>query len=280
MRSGGGLSTNRRVNVIIARDGEEIGDYPREQIANLVRSGKIQPTDIYWHEGMEAWGTVADMLGLSTVRPDGGPILEPAVSSPAAPAEPALEPPPHAQDWVKIGAGVAVATLAVIGFAAFLIKPDATSLDAGTPTMGGAPVSPPLTDTEVRDKAAAQLRARIEALPSAAAPPLNTFYYDFNVDMKKMLSSRTPWVATMRGRENLINPETNETISRTEFLITAEYTDGEWRYDGYHGFVTNVTDGATTEEVRDRNSAMIPTVVGMLGLKTTDEPNARISLTN
>ena len=64
------------VNVFIARDGVEIGEYSRESIANLVRSGDIQPTDHYWHEGMESWALISEMLGLRAIRPYGQPIAK------------------------------------------------------------------------------------------------------------------------------------------------------------------------------------------------------------
>jgi hypothetical protein len=49
------------VNVFIARDGVEIGECWYDEVAQLTRAGEIRLTDHYWHEGMDAWGVVADL---------------------------------------------------------------------------------------------------------------------------------------------------------------------------------------------------------------------------
>jgi hypothetical protein len=44
--------------VCIARDGQEIGQHPKEAIPQLVASGEVLPTDHYWHQGMREWAVV------------------------------------------------------------------------------------------------------------------------------------------------------------------------------------------------------------------------------
>jgi hypothetical protein len=50
------------VNFFIAREGEEIGDWPRAELNRLARAGELRPTDYYWTEGMENWRQLSDLL--------------------------------------------------------------------------------------------------------------------------------------------------------------------------------------------------------------------------
>lgn len=49
--------------VSVARDGAEIGEYPREELDEMARRGQLQPTDLCWFEGMENWLLLEDFLG-------------------------------------------------------------------------------------------------------------------------------------------------------------------------------------------------------------------------
>jgi len=42
-----------------SRDGEKIGEYAEELVPTLLKLGAILSTDFYWHEGMDAWESVA-----------------------------------------------------------------------------------------------------------------------------------------------------------------------------------------------------------------------------
>ncbi|HMJ05196.1 MAG TPA: DUF4339 domain-containing protein [Chthoniobacterales bacterium] len=237
------------MNVFIARDGTVIGEYPRAELSERARAGELEMEDHYWHEGMDDWLLLPELLG-----PD-------AWKAP-------LPPPPPANPMLILG-GIGAALLA-IGLIAFLfIKPD-RSVERSAPMSAGA-VSSPLGATaahELRDKAAADLRQKIERLPARATPPLNTFYYDVRVNMNKTLSLEIPWSATIRGGENLVDPKTDETVRRTAFTLEADYKNGVWVYKRYRATASNMTEATTTDIEDDENSPTPPSIVGMLGLKT------------
>ncbi len=50
------------VNIRIARDGVEIGECDRADLEQLAREGQVLRTDHYWHEGMEDWQLLSDLL--------------------------------------------------------------------------------------------------------------------------------------------------------------------------------------------------------------------------
>jgi hypothetical protein len=110
-----------------------------------------------------------------------------------------------------------------------------------TRTLGGSP-TPAVDALAVREKALADLRQRLERLPEQPAPPVNTYYYDFVIEMNETFAPRSPWNVVIRGRENVLKPDSEETLSKTEFILTADYTDGEWVYRAYTGTTLNMQD--------------------------------------
>jgi hypothetical protein len=119
----------------------------------------------------------------------------------------------------------------------------------------------------IRDKATAELKEKIARLPSKASPPQQNFFYDINVNMQKSLSEHVPWWAVIRGGENVINPETQQTILRTDFILTVEYRDGEWTFKHYRASASDMVKEETKEIEEDEKTPMPPSIVGMLGLK-------------
>ncbi len=85
--------------------------------------------------------------------------------------------------------------------------------------------------------------------------------------MQKSLASKTPWMAVIRGDENVIDPATEKTIRRTQFTLTADYHAGAWTYRRYQAFVSDLATFATTEIEDDEDAPTPPSIVGMLGLK-------------
>lgn len=217
----------------------------------MAQAGTLEREDHYWREGMEDWLPLPDLLGVEAWEP---PV----------PPQPPLSP-----FAILGGFAAAVAVLAVVAF--LFIRPESPPenhppMRANTP--GPDRPGAGLAANELRDKAAADLRQKIERLPAQATPPLNTFYYDVRVNMNKTLSAEAPWSATMVGGENVVDPATQSTIRRTSFTLKTDYENGVWVYKQYRATVSNLDRGTTLEIEDDESSAAPPSIVGMLGLKT------------
>lgn len=78
--------------VYLARNGQQLGPYTREQLAAMAAAGEIQPGDMAWHGGMAEWASADSVLrGLGIAAPASPPVppraesLAPPLSG-AAPA--------------------------------------------------------------------------------------------------------------------------------------------------------------------------------------------------
>lgn len=237
------------MQIYIARDGAEIGEYPREKVAELARAGQLLPNDYYWHEGMVDWLFLSDLLG-----PDGWKPLPPT---------------PFYQHRFAIPAAICAAFLIAGLIGIFLInsgKPEGVTKVASL--RPASPVTPSQqSDAEVRDKAAADLDQKIERLPGSATPPWNTSFYDITINMQKSLAHHTPWTAIVRGSENIVDPTTEQTTKRTQFTLITDYHEGAWTFRHYRATATDLTNSAITEIEDDENAPTPPSIVGMLGLK-------------
>ena len=47
------------MNIKFGRDGQEVGEYPEEAVPALLQSKVLRPTDMFWHEGLPEWTSVA-----------------------------------------------------------------------------------------------------------------------------------------------------------------------------------------------------------------------------
>lgn len=247
--------------VFVAREGEEIGDFAADELIPLARTGKLQRSDHYWHEGMEGW-LVLDTL----VAPEAWDPLPPGESDAAEPHE---RPPLDKATLVR-AAGFALAVLAAVGIAVYLIFRDPAASDVAAASSLAKPTPAPIDTANadvIRDRAVADLKQKIERLPSRAEPPLNTFYYDVVVNVQKTFVPAVPWTAVIRGGENVVDPQTQQTISRTEFVLSAEYRDNSWIYKRYQASTSNLADATSTSVDEDANSPAPPSLVGVLGLK-------------
>ena len=159
------------MQIYIAREGVEIGEWPREQVNELARAGELQPSDHYWHEGMVDWLTLGELLGPEDWKP--------------------LPPVPFYRHRlavpVAIGGGLVLAAIIAISLI------NSGSRESGKTSLGSPSDVPPAGSAlGLRDKAAADLRQRIEQLPARAAPPVNAFYYDVTVNMRKSFATALP----------------------------------------------------------------------------------------
>ena len=53
--------------IAFARRGQEIGQFPEDEVPALVASGQILPSDDYRHEGMDEWRKVGDRWPVAEV---------------------------------------------------------------------------------------------------------------------------------------------------------------------------------------------------------------------
>ena len=273
------------MNVFIARGTADIGRFPREQLPELARKGVIRRTDTYWHKGMDGWEPISDLLGPSVWEPGNEiPVLDPIPeraeqsrepspggSAPGSAQESSDTPPRRGAAWGKVAAISLAVLIGLVALGYLLIKPDTELMEPVTAkrSLGGSP-TPAADALAVREKALADLRQRLERLPEQPAPPLNTYYYDFKIEMNETFQARTPWTVVIRGHENVLKPDSEETLSKTEFVLTADYTDGEWVYKTYRGTTLNMDDKTSSVIQHDAMRLAPPVLVGILGLKTAD----------
>ena len=292
------------LTVYIARNGAEIGECRRGDVAALVAEGELLKTDHYWHAGMENWQQLEQLL--ASERPK-APALEvtqrmqiappPEATDDAQTARPdvaratsfaalltrardALRPAPQAKRSLIIAGAICggFVVAAVIAILVIRLGHDSTPVRAKTATAAGAPtpIVEPDEVRKLRDKAAADLRGRLESLPSKPAPPLYTFYYDIRVNMRRALSPGAQFAAQVRGSENVVAPESEQTIRRTEFTLLTEYRDGQWTFKHYKASTRHLDHPADSEDEHDERTPTPPPLVSMLGLKIEPpDPDAR-----
>ena len=271
------------MKVFIARGTEDVGSFPEEQLPQLARSGKIKRTDTYWHDGMDTWEPVSELLGRSVWEPGGGgEVARPDVKVAARPSDDlwdAARPPEKSRstprstplDWRIIGGAAAGLVIAVIVLGLFVIKPDAEPIEpVGTLRPAGSAPAPRGNTSVVRDKLADELQQRVDRLPKTPAPPLNTYYFDVSIDVTATGAMRAPYAATINGRENVVDPETGTTISQTEFAVTTDFAAGEWVYKTYRATTLDSEGRITSMILHDSNRLAPPVLIAMLGLKTAD----------
>src|SRR5688572_9500111 len=91
--------TLKRMQYLIARDGQQLGQFSEEEIRSGLFEGRYHPTDSAWTEGVEDWCTLADIMGQAVTR----------VSKPRPVADTSIRPSP-----TKV-TGIAIAALVLLG---------------------------------------------------------------------------------------------------------------------------------------------------------------------
>ncbi len=78
------------MQIHIGRNGQQLGIFTAEQVRSGLVSGKFQPADIAWHEGLGDWRTLESLAVLRPApapAPDAPPDSAPAFTLPAAAAK-------------------------------------------------------------------------------------------------------------------------------------------------------------------------------------------------
>lgn len=57
------------MNIHITRDGQEYGPYGLEETRNLFQAGQLLASDLAWHDGLEGWTTLGELLAVSGGTP-------------------------------------------------------------------------------------------------------------------------------------------------------------------------------------------------------------------
>ena len=275
------------MNVFIARDGAEIGEYPRAQLEDAARVGRLRPSDYYWYEGMETWLLLGDLLSEEAWKPK---KLNPKPKFRKDAEEVVTAPIPTTArvrlffetfpdqlvamrtQFMWLGGILLVFFLTGL-VAVVLINTSRANRPVVPPTLDFAKAaeSTPVDPVVSRDQAAADLRQRIERLPDKPTPPRYTFYYDISVNMRRSFADGTTWIAIVRGGENVVDPQTQTTNMHTDFVLNAEYRDGEWLFQHYRASVSDMVKQITTEIDDDQKAPAPPSIVGELGLKIRAE---------
>ncbi|MDQ6622183.1 MAG: DUF4339 domain-containing protein [Verrucomicrobiota bacterium] len=229
----------------IARDGVELGIFWRDEIGRRAREGEFRPTDFYWHDGMANWVRLDELLG-----------PEPWQTPPAAPT---------LKSRLILAGAIAGGFLFAVLVAIIVINSGSGN---SAPRVAKISATRDAAQEEaLKQKAANELRAKIERLPAQPGPPLFIFFYDVAVNMRPSLSPGAIWDATVRGSENVVDEKNGQTLRRTEFVLITDYRDGEWTFQHYQASTRNLVEAGQTEEEADPRTMTPPTLVTLLGLK-------------
>ncbi len=126
------------MQIHVARNGEEVGQYSVEEINRKLADGSLLPTDLAWYEGAANWGPLAAVPGVNmpgAPAASAGPIHPPPSPSgfSAVPAQPA--PINHAISrtasqsyqgmvvisWILLGITFVISLIPVLGCGSWLL---------------------------------------------------------------------------------------------------------------------------------------------------------------
>lgn len=139
----GGLSVTRTpMQIYVARDGQQIGQYSTEEVNGKLADGTLLPTDLGWHEGAAGWAPLSSIAGLTMPAAAASPAMP--VARPPAPPHTTVAPPPRpatvqnsvtsvapqsAQDskglvvtsWILLGVTFVISLVPILGCASWLL---------------------------------------------------------------------------------------------------------------------------------------------------------------
>ncbi|HVF72602.1 MAG TPA: RDD family protein [Chthoniobacterales bacterium] len=70
------------MQIIIAKDGEQLGPYDETQLKEMVEAGTIALTDLAWRDGLTDWIPVATIIAPLEARTDSPPVVSTQISPP------------------------------------------------------------------------------------------------------------------------------------------------------------------------------------------------------
>lgn len=70
----------------LARDGANMGSFPKEEVQEGLRTGKFLPTDLAWQEGMSEWRPLSQVISDTPAMASGPPSAQPSAPTPATTA--------------------------------------------------------------------------------------------------------------------------------------------------------------------------------------------------
>jgi hypothetical protein len=94
----------------LSRDGKPLGKYDEGVMRDLLRVGKLRPTDDYWTPGMKAWAKLAILPQRRTTMATHRPAVQSARPAAAKPTQPAR----RKIQWLKLWPVPALALLALL----------------------------------------------------------------------------------------------------------------------------------------------------------------------
>ena len=142
---------------------------------------------------------------------------------------------PAVQPRLLMAGGIcALCLLAGLGVYAFRPQPGREHFGKQSGSSRARDENETERDMSLRKEAIADLHAKIEKLPDKPSSGSNIFYYGFHLSLVDTSSALAPWIATMSGVEDVVDPETQQPLWRTDFVLEADYRGG-WTFRHYRG---------------------------------------------
>ena len=253
------------MNVRIARDGVEIGECDWEDLEQLVNEGQVLTTDHFWYEGMDDWRLLDDLIGLEESEPKPSAPVPDYV---AWDSDETVAPPPilRRPSIAAVATGCAVAAAAILALY-LIVAFSAKRADTPFPAVD-LKTNLERTDADLRNRATSELVAKLNKLPVVATAPSYTTYDSLSIMIPE---PPAPLIVTIRGTENAVNPETHAAMSRTDFVVTADYRQDRWFFKYYRASGNDLVHGIVTEIERDDKYPIPPAIVSLLGLQVNSD---------
>ena len=131
------------MNIHITRGEESSGPFSLEEVQAYLAEGILLPDDLAWHEGLENWIPLSELVGQSALPepvppPPSTPDEIDLISADQVPVESVAKPRLQKGLLIGVGAGVAVLVIAAAAWFGFL-RPDGSNQKEQQVAQGGEP---------------------------------------------------------------------------------------------------------------------------------------------